>query len=103
VRDAPPLCFTDYFLDQNHVHNIDEDDVNDAYYGRRVQFSKIYDHDGHSRREVLAKNDDTFMIIIVEPTENESGECWQVITAMPAGDADKARARRLRVGDFLDE
>jgi hypothetical protein len=103
VRHAPDLEFTGYFRQHNHVHNIDEGDVVDAYFGRRVQFSKLYKHDGKPRREILAKNDDTYMVIFVQPVDRNGEEVWQVLTALPANEEQKKQAKRLRVGDFTDE
>jgi hypothetical protein len=101
---APDLRFTDYFTDHNERdHNIDEGDVVDAYYGRRVKFSKLYERNGRKRREILAKNDDLFMNIIVEPIFDGGREVWDVLSAWPADENEKRMARQFRVGEFTDD
>jgi hypothetical protein len=102
VRTAPDLSFSSYFQDHNHSHNIDEEDVIDAYYGRRVSFSKLYMRNGKPRREVLARNDHAYMVIIVEPRVDAGVETWEVLSAFPADANDIKRARKSKIGDFID-
>ena len=55
----PDLAFSDYFRDHNHEHNIDEEDVDDAVFGRRILITREYVEDGKRRRRIYAKNDHT--------------------------------------------
>ena len=92
----PDLAFSDYFLDHNHRHNIDEEDVLDAIYGRRILITREYFEDGKRRRRIYAKNDEAYLRIIVEPTDEGF---WWILSAYPANRSEMKRMRQCRVGD----
>jgi len=91
----PDLRFSEYFLDQNHHHNIDDADVIDAVFGRRIHISGPYERNGKVRRRILAKTESDYITVICEVAEH----FWWVISAFPSGDADVRRARAARIGE----
>ena len=91
----PTLRFSEYFLDHNHEHNIDDIDVSDAIRNRHVLISREFFRHGQRRRIILARNENAYMRVIVQPAET----FWWVLSAYPASDWEIARARRARVGD----
>jgi hypothetical protein len=91
----PDLRFSEYFQDQNHRHNVDEEDVIDAVIGRRIHISAPYRHNGKLRRRILGKTDSDYLTIICEPAE----DFWWVLSAFPSGESDERRARAVNVGD----
>jgi len=91
----PDLKFSEYFLDQNHQHNLDEDDVLDALIGRRIHVSGPYKHKRKTRRKILAKTNSDYITVICE----EADRFWWVISAFPSGQADVRRARAAGIGE----
>lgn len=90
----PDLTFSEYFLDHNHEHNVDEEDVLDAVLERRILISGAYTKNQKTRRAVLAKTDSNYITIICE----EADDFWWVITAYPSGDTERKRAKAATVG-----
>jgi hypothetical protein len=93
----PDLRFSDYFEDQNHQHNVDEGDVLDAVFDRRIHVSKAYRRDDRMRRRILAKTDSDYITVVCEEAE----EFWWVLCAFPSDDKDARRARELGIGEEL--
>ncbi len=91
----PDLRFSDYFLDQNHRHNIDDEDVIDAVLGRRIHVSGPYERNGRMRRRILAKTDSDYLTVICEEAEH----FWWVISAFPSTEIDVRRARAAGIGE----
>jgi hypothetical protein len=89
------LAFSEHFLDENHLHNLDEADVLDAVIGRRIHISKRFKRNGKTRRLILAKTDDEYITIVCE----ESADFWWVLSAYPSDSSDRKRAREQGVGE----
>lgn len=90
----PDLRFSEYFIDQNHLHNLDEEDVIDAVIGRTILISGPYTRNAKRRRKILAKTDSEYITVICEEAEG----FWWVISAFPSSDAETVRAKSARVG-----
>ena len=90
----PDLRFSEYFEDQNHRHNVDEDDVLDAIVGRRIVISAEYRRGDERRRRILCKGDGEYLTVICQPVR----DFWWVLSAFPSGKNDVRRARVARVG-----
>jgi hypothetical protein len=94
----PDLRFSEYFLDQNHRHNLDDGDVIDAVIGRRILVSRPYERNGQTRRRILAKTESEYITVICEVADT----FWWVLCAFPSGTSDARRAKASNVGQEVD-